>query len=635
MRTLKGMAIAAALALAACGGGGGSAPTAQPAPQPQPEPPPAPQPPEPPPAPQPELPPAPQPPEPPPAPQPVNLYGVTPKAGRGVATAPGVDRIPLDAVRVTKRQMAEMFAVIEFKGLPTETAFSPPGNRRTPHSDRVREVACHSYIEACADPFGPDAPLQFHLGVRYEGLEDGVPEGYAAEQILDMLRNANGPITVAGKTVTERLASEQIETILRDLPQSVKIVSTSFGGVTPAALLGADLPFASIDSAGNEDRDTFLRPGTPDDPGLANIRAAIAADRMLLVSGYSTPDARRGIYKRDGTTGCIGEGYSEGCIWAPSWIAYPYDGPDEDRVFEFGGTSASAPHVAAALASVLAVFPETTPQNLVRLAKACAIPTPSLPGGVGRADFTCMTTMGDNGEWRVVSAEAFARLVSPLRMNAMVFPGDARITGTFVGRAGKPVELGTSAGGAFSFASGIPGFAPGRTAGFFPVAADGGGNPSVGGGYMTEGGLFAAVAMGDRDGFFGLDGRHRYSGTRAADMAVGHRHAYARFSRQWSAAPPLIGAVRGDALGLTAEYSFGLGAATELSVAGHADRFVGGKADTVFGPVDIGASPWNRSAAVSVDHSLPNGARLSLSANRHWLAHGNDTGLSVGYRHRF
>ena len=123
-------------------------------------------------------------------------------------------------------------------------------------------------------------------------------------------------------------------------------------------------------------------------------------------------------------------------------------------------------------------------------------------------------------------------------MNAMIFPGDARITATFVGRAGKPVELGTSVRGAFSFASGIPGFAPGRAAGFFPAAADGGGNPSVGDGYMTEGGLFAAVAMGDRDGFFGLDGRYRYSGTRAADMAIGWRHAYARFSRQWSAAPP-------------------------------------------------------------------------------------------------
>ena len=640
------VALSACLALAACGGGGGSAPTAQPAPQPAPEPAPqpAPQPqpapepdPQPAPQPQPDPPPAPQPPEPPPAPQPVNIYGVTPKAGRGVATVPGVDRIPLDALRVTKREMAEMFAVMEFKASPhLPDAFSPPGNRRTPHSDDVRRVACHSYIEACADPFGPDAPLQFHLGVRYEGLEDGVPEGYAAEQIHDMLRNSpTGTITVAGKTVTERDNREQIRTILRDLPQSVKIVSVSYTGSTPVGILGADLPFASIQPTGNNDRDTFLTPGRQDNPELVNIRAAIAADRMLLVSGYSAPDAMRGIYKRGIATGCIGEGYSEGCIWAPGRIKYPHDAPVENQVVNMGGTSASAPHVAASLASVLAVFPETTPQNLVRLAKACAIPTPSLPGGVGRADFTCMTTMGDNGEWRVVSAEAFARLVSPSRMNAMVFPGDARITGTFVGRAGKPVELGTSVGGAFSFASGIPGFAPGRTAGFFPVVADGGGNPSVGGGYMTEGGLFAAVAMGDRDGFFGLDGRYRYSGTRAADMAVGHRHAYARFTRQWSAAPPLIGAVRGDALGVTAEYSFGLGAATSLSVAGHADRFVGGRADTVFGPVEIGASPWNRSAAVSLDHSLPNGARLSLSANRHWLAHGNDTGLSFGYRHRF
>ena len=118
-------------------------------------------------------------------------------------------------------------------------------------------------------------------------------------------------------------------------------------------------------------------------------------------------------------------------------------------------------------------------------------------------------------------------------------------------------------------------------------------------------------------------------------MAIGYRHAYARFSRQWSVARPLIGLVRGDALGLTAEYSFGLGAATELRVEGHMDRFVGGRADTVFGAVDIGASPWNRSAAVSLDHSLSNGARLSLSANAHWLERGDATGLSFDYRHSF
>ena len=487
----------------------------------------------------------------------------------------------------------------------------------------------------------------------------------------------NPDIIEATKNHIER---DQIRAAFRYLENfvgSLKIVSTSLSG-GPANILGANLPFAEIRSAGNMSRDNYYLPGVchSDDgsfpcdydpetnQGEINDRAAIAADKLLLVAGYSffpagtqlkyqeindageiIADVDK-VYEEDtyenAGTGCIGEGISEGCIWAPfGFSGYPESkkgfscsgrGCTDDRRPGYGGTSSSAPHVAAALASVLAVFPETTPQNLIRLAKACAIPTPSLPGGVGRADFACMTTMSDNGEWRLVSAEKFAELVSPMRMNAMIFPGDARIMGTFVGRTGKPVELGTSSRGAFSGASGIPGFSPGRTAGFFPIVADGGGDPSIGGGYMTDGGLFAAVAMGDRDGFFGLDW---YSGTRAADMAIGYRHAYARFSRQWSADPPLIGLVRGDAVGLTAEYSFGLGAATGLRVAGHMDRFVGGRADTVFGAVDIEESPWNRSATVSLDHSLLNGARLSLSANADWFEHGDARGLSFDYSHRF
>ena len=523
-----------------------------------------------------------------------------PVPGRGVTTATGIDRIPLDAIKVTRREMAEMYAIIEFKGDSDYTiAHSPAGNRRTPHSDNVREVACHSYIEACDGPFGPNAPFQFHLGVRY-------PEG-----------------------MPEQRVSEQIEMILRNLPDSVKIVSASFSGGwnTPAAILGAGLPFAAVQSAGNQLRVTFPEPNSRDNPALANIRAAIAADKLLLVAGYDTAAAERGEYRNSGT-GCEGEGYSEGCIWAPFRISHWSGGAE--MVVSMSGTSASAPHVASALASVLAVFPETTPQNLVRLAKACAIPTPSLPGGVGRADFTCMTVMDGSGEWRVVSSEEFAGLlISPNRMNAMVFPGDARVTGSFVGRSGRTVELGTSLRGVYGFSAGIPGNAM-RETGFFPVLVADNGNPAVGGGYMSSDGMFLSAAMGDRDGFFGLGG---YSGTRSVDAEIGHRNLYARFSRQWSSAP-LIRAVRGDSMGLTAEYSFAVGE-TAVNLAGHMDRFAGGRADTVFGAVDINGSAWNHSLSLSVDHALSDASSLSFHADGHRSAHGDAMGAAVRYRLSF
>ena len=507
-----------------------------------------------------------------------------------------------------------MYAIMEYKGRPHETdSYSPPGNRRTPHTDDVRIVACHSYIEACDDPFGPDAPFQFHLGVRY-------PTGQFVP--FEQQRNSR----------------QQIEKILRELPATVKIVSISYGGGTPAGLLGADMPFASIAAAGNEDRETFLPPGFPENEGLRRIRAAVAADKVLYVSGYNAVKAaEEGIYERDGVTGCIGEGFSEGCIWAPAWFGYPYYARDEDRIVDFGGTSASAPHVASALASVLAVFPETTPQNLIRVAKACAIPTPSLPGGVGRADFTCMTKMGSDGQWRVLSANEFAGLISPDRMNHLVFPGDARVSGTFVPASGKPVVLATRARSAFSFSAGIPAFSPENHApGPFPVVAGDGERPALGAGIATDGGLFAAASLGSRDGFFGLGGRYGYKGARGVDAEAGHRNLYARFSRQWSSAAPLIREIRGDAVGLTAEYAFRLSPETVATLSAHADRFVGGRADTAFGAVRIEGGRWNRSAEARIDSRLSGSESLSLTADWRRLARGGGAaGAAAGYRLAF
>ena len=65
--------------------------------------------------------------------------------------------------------------------------------------------------------------------------------------------------------------------------------------------------------------DTVFPPGYPNNEDISNMRAAVAADKVLLVSGYNAPKARDGVYERSGgSVGCIGEGFSEGCIWAPA-----------------------------------------------------------------------------------------------------------------------------------------------------------------------------------------------------------------------------------------------------------------------------------------------------------------------------
>ena len=580
-----------AAALAACTGGGGGGPTTSIPPTPTPSPSPA---------------PTPTPTPPPTTPTDDPEPATEPRGALTIGSyAKGIERIPLSAIKRTNEQMRGMFAVIEPVRINEEVKVVS-GVRRKQHLDLVLAVACHSYIRACDNPYGDNTPYQFHVGVRH-------PVG--------------GP---------EQATGGQVGKILRELPDTVKIVSVSWSGATPSVILGASLPFASIQSAGNENRDTFLVPGFTGSEGTRNARAAIAAGKMLFVSGYRIEG---GVYKRSAASvGCIGEGFSEGCIWVPNSYSFPEVNTIEGPRNNVGGTSAGAPHVAAALASVLAVFPDTSPVDLIRLAKACAIPTPSLPGGVGRADFACMTKTGDDGEWRVVTADEFAALLSPDRMSGIVFPGDARITGTFVGRNGKPVTLGARTRGAFGvtgFAAGVPGVSLGRAAGVFPVAADGEGNPSVGFGYMAESGLFAAAAWGSRPGFFGLGKRYGYVNAAAFDASAGHRNAYVRLSRQTSSAP-YVRKVRGDALDVTATGTFEVGARTWLTLSAHADRFLGGRAATAFGPVTIDASPWNGAAQLFAERRIEGGGAVTFTVDRLWPGRGRgETSVKAGYAVRF
>ena len=94
--------------------------------------------------------------------------------GRGYLTAPGIDRIPLNAVKVTNAQMAKWFAISEGR-MPNDPKHLYFGGHTGPHdgeyygtdhADSVAEIACHSYITACEDPFREGVP--FHVrGYHY------------------------------------------------------------------------------------------------------------------------------------------------------------------------------------------------------------------------------------------------------------------------------------------------------------------------------------------------------------------------------------------------------------------------------------------------------------------------------------
>ena len=102
----------------------------------------------------------------------------------------------------------------------------------------------------------------------------------------------------------------------------------------------------------------------------------------MFAAGYKR--AADGSYVRDPVSNGCG-GIDDGCLWAPMLVKDCY------------GTSCATPNVTAALASVLSVFPDTTPQNLLKLTKACARKTGDgiekllrVSGGIGVADFTCL-----------------------------------------------------------------------------------------------------------------------------------------------------------------------------------------------------------------------------------------------------
>ena len=251
-----------------------------------------------------------------------------------------------------------------------------------------------------------------------------------------------------------------------------------------------------------------------------------------------------------------------------------------------------------------------------------------------------MTTMTDAGEWRVVSDDEFATLLSPPRMSRLVFPGDARIAGTFVGRNGKPVTLGARSRGAFAFTAGVSSpslnlASRSREAGAFPLADRGAGKAAVGFGYMAESGLFAAAAWGSRPGFFGLGKRYGYVASRALDASAGHRNAYVRFSRQTSSAP-YVERVRGDAPGFTATGTMEVGARTWVTLSAHVDRFLGGRAATAFGPVSTDASPWNGAAQLFAERRIGRGGAVTLAVDRLWPGYGRgETSVKAGYAVRF
>ena len=265
---------------------------------------------------------------------------------------PGIDRLPLDRVQLTNEEVQKHFAIVD-------------GFLR--HTQTVGMVACGSYVTASE---GCDL-IENHAGITRhpEGDEETRTGLTPFTQIVDLTR---------GTGIEWR--DEQI-----DAMQDLRILNAS---IEPNQLyLGdADKPYLIIRAAGNSKSNYswFL-----DDAYTDYIRdlftRAIAANKLLFAAGMDRNVSDN--YIRDSSSSSCKD-VDDGCLWTG---------------FKFGnaaGTSVSAPNIAASLASVLSIFPDTEHQDLAKLARACAKKTGegidgpygllALSGGFGVADFSCM-----------------------------------------------------------------------------------------------------------------------------------------------------------------------------------------------------------------------------------------------------
>lgn len=524
-----------------------------------------------------------------------------PTVQRGVSAVPGINRIPLDMIKVTNKEMQKMFVIVEF-----DNDF---------HAHGVRRVGCDSYTLQCSDP------------ESYSGIH----------------RDANGNVTTrAGSTpftsITDDLVAagrdpyETWRTAQVDGMPDLKIASYSTHlGNGRIAVGGSPPHFLAVYGAGNGSGTEPL--WSIDEESAERARRAIVQDKLLLVGGWDK-DANGNYVRHATSSSCQGNGISEGCVWAPFVVS------------DIPGTSASAPHVASALASVLSVFPDTSHQDLSRFAKACSrktgngIPTLLVSwGGVGVADFTCMGGVTD----------ALASLPTGGRANVVldgqeisVGGRDLSLSAARIAHSAPPLPLRSSAAGprpssdgttlSVKGRDGLPGS---RAASVRAVPT---GDGAMVTGTINMGDVFTSVSAGKNDNFFGFVRGHE-KGVNEIRVSAGHVNAFAYLSGARSGGGASVRSASGQGVGVVLRNNFSVSERTEIAVSAQAEKFLGGSAElgsgsVSYGSTDLRASGWSQQVSIGPEVTLDDSKTLSLSATA-WKPDGGDEQYSAGAQFRW
>ena len=495
-----------------------------------------------------------------------------PPVQRGPNAIPGIAEIPLSSIKATNEEMQKMFVVTEFQ--------------RKAHGELVRLAACNSYTLQCEDPESrvgktknADGTVTTHTGTApYTSISNLTPNtGGSSDEFI------HGEIRKMG---------------------TVKIVAYP---ITPSAGFlnkSGDLPYLAVQSIGNwkGNGPRFL----VDLPEVPEIPATIQKNNILYIAGWDRDETGNYLH-HELSKGC--KGVDEGCLWA-----------EFDLPVVGGGTSVSAPQVASALASVLAVFPDTTHQNLSKFAKACAKKSGQgievllrQSGGVGVADFTCMGGV----------TQALTNLPAGGRTNVTVNGQTVSVGGADVSLAFAPSTAYTE-----SMAEHLSGYS-------FNIVPTGGENAMLVG-MKRSGSFFASVGVGTDDDFFGFSENHER--VRSLRLTAGHENVFAHITRLHSDGGGYITEAVGRSMGLTVREEFILTDDTVLDISARTERFLGGHAgigsdEVSFGSVRLNGSGWNHRVTLSSETEIDGNRTVNVSADMR-LPDGGESNIAVGVRYR-
>ena len=504
----------------------------------------------------------------------------------GMYAISGLETIPTDMIQVTNKEMQNLWAIVDT--IPS-------------HLKRVSYTACHSYL--------------VHLP-ECETLDDRTRKTRDEDGTVTSQKGA-APFTelldIKGGYIQDGILSQSwLKQEMREMGTKIAVYTTS--GIDDQ-FLGDDVHWLVLRGSGNSWRDNLYGLGYDSwsEQRKERISNAIAANKLMYVAGWDKD--KNGNYTRhEMSTGCKvpEDRFDGGCIWTQFVF--------ESHYGELRGTSHSTPNFAAALASVLAVFPDTSPQDLAKFSKSCAKKSGEgieallrQSGGVGVADFNCMGGVID--------------ALTSLPAGGVT---NVTINGQKVAVGGRKLSLGFAGNGLYRNLL-WKGTEENDTIVNFTPTGDDTGLMSL---TRLKGDLFASTAFGIRDDFFGYSYGH--DEVRELSFTAGHRNLFATLSKQSSAGSDFIDSAAGRALSLTVQQYLSLTDNTHAVVSAVADRFLGGKANIPVGNIKLNGGGWNQRISVDTKTALGRNAAFSASATYHSPEHGEDGyALSAGLHWRF